>query len=49
VGTGVRFYELALVELHSVASRDAIENFRLLQAVIAGLEGTASVGNSVSR
>jgi hypothetical protein len=49
VGTGVRFYELALVELHSVPSRDAIENFRLLQAVIAGLEGTASVGNSVSR
>ena len=49
VGTGVRFYELALVELHSVAGRDPIENFRLLQAVIAGLEGTTSVGTSVSR
>jgi hypothetical protein len=49
VGTGVRFYELAMVELHPTASRSSIENFRLLQAVIAGLEGTASVGNSVSR
>ena len=49
VGTGVRFYELALVELHAMPSREPIENFRLLQAVIAGLEGTASVGSSVSR
>jgi hypothetical protein len=49
VGTGVRFYELALVELHAMSGRDALENFRLLQAVIAGLEGTASVGSSVSR
>lgn len=49
VGTGVRFYEIALVELHPEAGRSANENFRLLQAVIAGLEGTASVGSAVSR
>ncbi|MDP4230992.1 MAG: hypothetical protein Q8916_11385 [Bacteroidota bacterium] len=41
---GVRFYELAMVELHPVMEQNQyLENFRLLQSVIAGLEGVAAV------
>ena len=44
--TGVRYYELAMVELHphphpESGENRAVENFRLLQSVIAGLEGVA--------
>jgi hypothetical protein len=41
---GSRFYELAMVELHPTFRLDRyLENFRLLQSVIAGLEGVAAV------
>jgi hypothetical protein len=41
---GVRFYELAMVELHPANDPNQyLENFRLLQSVIGGLEGVAAV------
>jgi hypothetical protein len=41
---GVRFYELAMVELRPVNDAERYsENFRLLQSVSAGLEGVATV------
>jgi hypothetical protein len=41
---GVRFYELAMVELRPNNDGERYsENFRLLQSVIAGLEGVATV------
>lgn len=41
---GVRFYELAMVELRpSTDQNQYLENFRLLQSVVAGLEGVAAV------
>lgn len=41
---GVRFYELAMVELHPASDPNQyLENFRLLQSVIAGLEGVAAL------
>jgi hypothetical protein len=44
VSTGVRFYELGILQLRSGTDKMAyLENFRLLQSVIAGLEGTAPV------
>jgi hypothetical protein len=44
--TGVRFYELAMVELHPLNDANRYsENFRLLQSVIAGLEGVAALKN----
>ena len=42
--SGVRFYELAMVELHPASDPNQyLENFRLLQSVIAGLEGVAAL------
>jgi hypothetical protein len=44
VSTGVRFYELGILQLRPGTDKMAyLENFRLLQSVIAGLEGTAPV------
>ncbi len=44
LSAGVRFYELAMVELRPTDdSAQEAENFRLLQSVIAGLEGVAAV------
>ncbi len=44
---GVRFYELAIVELHPVTEPNQyLENFRLLQSVVAGLEGVAALGQA---
>ena len=41
---GVRFYELAMVELHPASDPNQyLENFRLLQSVVAGLEGVAAL------
>jgi hypothetical protein len=41
---GVRFYELAMIELRPANDPNQYsENFRLLQSVIAGLEGVAMV------
>jgi hypothetical protein len=41
---GIRYYELAIVELHPLSDEGRyLENFRLLQSVIAGLEGVAAV------
>ena len=41
---GIRFYELAMVELRpSAAENQYLENFRLLQSVMARLEGVAAV------
>jgi len=46
---GVRFYELAIVELHPAADPNQyLENFRLLQSVVAGLEGVAAVRQAVT-
>lgn len=41
--TGVRFYELAMVQLKTQTEASAKENFRLLQSVIGVLEGVAQV------
>jgi hypothetical protein len=41
--TGVRFYELAMVQLKTQTEEAARENFRLLQSVIGVLEGVAQV------
>lgn len=49
VSTGVRFYELAMVELRPMPRKTPDENFRLLQAVIAELEGTSNVGDTEIR
>lgn len=41
---GVRFYEIAIVELRPSSNPNQyLENFRILQSVIAGLEGVAAV------
>ncbi|MFI5264223.1 MAG: hypothetical protein ACHQM6_06890 [Candidatus Kapaibacterium sp.] len=41
---GVRFYEISMVELQpSKEENQYLENFRILQSVIAGLEGVAAV------
>src|ERR1051325_1284106 len=47
--TGARFYELSMIEL--VAPQDAsqhVQNFRLLQSVVASLEGVAEVKGATS-
>ena len=44
--TGIRFYELAIVELRpNEVAQDTrkTENFRLLQTVLGGLEGVAEI------
>ena len=41
--TGMRFYELAMVQLKTQTEDIARENFRLLQSVIGVLEGVAQV------
>lgn len=42
--TGARFYELSLIELSAPQNvPDHIQNFRLLQSVVASLEGVAEV------
>jgi hypothetical protein len=48
---GVRFYELSIIELRpSNDSNQYLENFRILQSVIAGLEGVAAVrGGNTTR
>jgi len=48
---GVRFYELAMVELRPSSDLNQyLENFRILQSVIAALEGVAAVrGDSTTR
>ena len=44
VSTGVRYYELAMVQLRlNNDNMGYLENFRLLQSVIASLEGTTRV------
>ena len=44
VSTGIRFYELGIVELHRSSDKMRYkENFRLLQSVIHALEGTVPV------
>jgi hypothetical protein len=44
--TGVRYYEIAMIELLQHGTSDVyLENFRLLQSVIAGLEGVAAQKN----
>ncbi|MEP7234592.1 MAG: hypothetical protein ABI778_04780 [Ignavibacteriota bacterium] len=46
---GVRFYELAIVELTPASDpKRYLENFRILQSVIAGLEGVAAVRSSIT-
>lgn len=44
--TGVRFYELSMVQLQTQASGTEVENFRLLQSVIGVLEGVARVSGA---
>lgn len=47
--TGVRFYELSLVELAPpFTENQRLENFRLLEAVIGQIEGAAEINGSVS-
>jgi hypothetical protein len=41
--TGARFYELAMIELKPTLKMNHIENFRLLESVIGGLEGVAVI------
>ncbi|MEI8135368.1 MAG: hypothetical protein WCH46_09925, partial [bacterium] len=42
--SGTKYYELAMVQLHETTDLERYsENFRLLQSVIAGLEGVATV------